>query len=121
MADDPEVRQLTNSQTQAGAAAQLIVNIFLVNAGGSEWVVKPIAFRVESDGPPTDANSADSGARLDIQMEAGKRSNTQGQGLAVTNEVNLLDVIGRAIGAASRDPEVQAALAREEVRERVEG
>jgi len=112
MPEKPKVRQQTNSQTQAGAAAQLIVNIFLVTAGDKTWVVKPIAFHVDDSARPLahGTGGPSDGPTVDLEMEAGERSNAQGQGLTVTNEVNLLDILGRAIGAAAKDKDIQNAL-----------
>ncbi len=112
MPERPKVRQQTNSQTQAGAAAQLIVNIFMVAAGDKTWVVKPIAFHVDNGARPMacGASVPSDEPTVDLQMEAGQKSNAQGQGLAVTNEVSLLDILGRAIGAAAQDKDIRDAL-----------
>ncbi len=112
MPDKPSLRQQSNNQTQAGAAAQLVVNIFLVTADGANWTVKPIAFHTESSvAPPRPGTGGDSPeGGVDIDMEAGRRSNAQGQGLTVVNDVSLLEVLGRALDAAAGDMDIQRAL-----------
>lgn len=116
MPEEPEIRQQTNSQTQAGAAAQLIVNIFMVSTADGTLLVKPIAFHM--DGATNRPLQAPGGPvagpagvpSVDLQMDAKKRSNAQGQGLTVTNEVDYQEVLGRALLAASTDPDIQKAL-----------
>lgn len=108
------LRQQTNSQAQAGAAAQLVVNIFFVTADGTQWTVKPIAFHVDRDavrshGGPWGHGGGDHHP-VDVDVEAERRSNAQGQGLTVVNDVDLLDVLRQAVEAAAADRDVQAAL-----------
>ncbi len=116
MPDTPKLRQLSNSQTQAGAAAQLIVNIFLVSTGDGAWVVKPIAFHTEGAVSLGDRRPGDEErAALGVEAQARLASNAQGQGLTVINDVKMLDVLERAIGLAAEDPEIQQALRAREV------
>ncbi len=112
MSERPKLRQQANNQTQAGAAAQLVVNIFFVSAGADEWVVKPIAFHVDGAVAPLGARMSGSGGEpaVEVEMDAGRKSNAQGQGLTVVNDITLLDILDRAIDAAARDPDIQNAL-----------
>lgn len=108
-----KLRQQSNSQTQAGAAAQLVVNVFFVSASATEWVVKPIAFHVENDraGTPGGISAgATQETGVEVQLEAERASNAQGQGLTVLTNVSLQDVLAEAIGRAANDEDIQAAL-----------
>jgi len=121
MSGRSRVRQQTNSQTQAGAAAQLVVNIFLVSASDGAWVVKPIAFHAEGVtgwpagtglplGPAGADGAEDGKPEVELEMEAGRRSNAQGQGLTVSNQIDFPEVLARAIVAAAGDQDIQQAL-----------
>lgn len=110
---DPRLRQQTNSQAQAGAAAQLVINIFFVTTDGMTWTVKPIAFHVDRDAERVySASTAPQrdGHQVDVDVEAERRSNAQGQGLTVVNDVDFLDVLRQAVEAAAGDRDIQAAL-----------
>jgi len=90
----------------------LIVNIFLVSVDDKQWLVKPIAFHVDGNTAPMGLphGDADDGGRVEVQMDAKKRSNAQGQGLTVLNEFNLTEVLGKAIGVAAKDQDIRKAL-----------
>lgn len=110
----------SNGQAQAGAASQLVVNLFFVTADGAAWTVKPIAFHTEGTvaGPRSAPAPGGSGglvsstneARTQVEVAAQTASNAQGQGLQVANEVNLLDLLDNAISLARNDPDIREAL-----------
>ncbi|MCL5046733.1 MAG: hypothetical protein M1598_08115 [Actinobacteria bacterium] len=105
-------KQQTNSQAQAGAASQLIVNIFFVTTDGQTWTVKPIAFHVDrATAPAANDPATESGAtQVDTEVKAERASNAQGQGLTVLNELDFVDVLSQAIKAAAEDQDIQKAL-----------
>ena len=107
-----KARQQTNSQAQAGAASQLIVNIFFVTVDGQQWTVKPIAFHVDgTTSPSTPGLGAQSEeTQVDTKVTAERASNAQGQGLTVCNDFDLLDVLNKAVQAAAEDKDIQTAL-----------
>lgn len=107
---DPGVRQQTNSQAQAGAAAQVVVNIFLVTTDGTTWTVKPIAFHVDRDAVLRSGVPGEGPAPVDVDVEAGRRSNAQGQGLTVVNDVDFADALRQALDATARDGELRVSL-----------
>lgn len=108
----------SNGQAQAGAASQLVVNLFFVTADGAAWTVKPIAFHSEGTvaGPRSvPGNSAglvssSNETRTQVEVGAQTASNAQGQGMHVANEVNLLDLLDSAITLAQQDPDIRQAL-----------
>lgn len=106
--------QQTNSQAQAGAAAQLVINIFFVTTNGVEWTVKPIAFHVDRSTAPSAREPATHSdqTRVDVDLKAETSSNAQGQGLTVLNDLDFVDVLRQAIDAAARDQDIQQALER---------
>lgn len=109
---ETKLRQQTNSQAQAGAASQVIVNIFFVTTNGLQWTVKPIAFHVDRDrvrrsdeeGVPSESSE------IDLDVKANKTSNAQGQGLHVLNDFAFLDLLQEAVRAAAQDQDIQKAL-----------
>ena len=79
---EASVRQQTNSQAQAGAAAQLIVNIFLVTVDGQHWTVKPIAFHVDrvrqsAAAHPSDAAGGGDRTEVEVAVASRERSSTR--------------------------------------------
>lgn len=112
----PELQ--SNGQAQAGAAAQLVVNLFFVTADGAAWTVKPIAFHTEGKvAGPRYAPNASGGvasttneSHTQVEVAAQTASNAQGQGMHVANEVNLLDMLDNAVTLARNDPDIREAL-----------
>lgn len=108
----------SNGQAQAGAASQLVVNLFFVTADAATWTVKPIAFHTEGTvaGPRSVPNGSGGvvntthETRTQVDVEAQTASNAQGQGMQVANEVNLLDLLDSAVTLAQNDPDIRQAL-----------
>lgn len=108
----------SNGQAQAGAASQLVVNLFFVTADGAAWTVKPIAFHTEGTvaGPRSVPNGSggvvntthETSTQVDVNAKTA--SNAQGQGMQVANEVNLLDLLDNAVSLAQNDPDIRQAL-----------
>lgn len=107
---ETKLRQQTNSQAQAGAASQLVVNIFFVTTNGLQWTVKPIAFHVDQDrAQRCEEPGVSSETDLKLKIEA-NRGTAQGQGNMVLNDFAFLDVLREAIRAAAQDEDIQQAL-----------
>lgn len=127
---DDEIQQQTNSQSQAGAASQVIVNLFFathdLNGSASKWTIKPVVFIKDqqgspsfSSGPPAcgqtdqsvrsnDAAEGETEADIKIKVKGERDSNAQGQGLMVQNLLNLQEIINdacHAVNESSDQPE----------------
>jgi hypothetical protein len=110
MGKDPGSEQQSNSQAQAGAASQLVVNIFFVSANDREWIVKPIGFYYNRSERPLTGGGTEPRPEVDVKLEAERDTNAQGQGLAIVNDLSFLDILSQAIRASSEDPDIRAAL-----------
>ncbi len=128
---DDEIQQQTNSQSQAGAASQVVVNLFFyandLEGSTPKWTVKPIVFVNDRQGGPPALSSlpaaglpvcaakhssaeGETEAGIKVKVKGERDSNDQGQGLMVQNLINLQEILQNALDAGneSTDPDGSA-------------
>lgn len=98
-AKDDGIQQQTNSQSQAGAASQVIINLIFATPDGINWTVKPVVYASDQQGGQPGGNGGID-SDVNVGVKSSRDSNAQGQGLAVSNIVNMREIIDRALGAA---------------------
>ncbi len=101
--------QKTNSQSQAGAASQIVLNLIFMTHDGTNWVVQPVVLAEREAGSqevtPLGSSSASgvvpAGPTTDVGVESQKKSNAQGQGLTVHNVTHIAEELLDAMNLAT--------------------
>lgn len=109
VSEQPRQDQKTNSQAQAGAASQIILNLIFMTHDGTSWVVQPVvmANRDSSSGDTAQPGAlSTSGAESEgpatgVEVESQKKSNAQGQGLTVHNGAHIANELLEAMNVAT--------------------
>lgn len=107
--------QQTNSQSQAGAASQVVINLIFMTHDGTEWTVQPVLTLGDRQaagqgGPPAALKGAPGAAlrgsegmpSLGVEVDPRRGSNAQGQGLTVETLVGFAEAVRRGVGTALR-------------------
>lgn len=103
--------QKTNSQAQAGAASQIILNLIFMTHDGTNWVVQPLMTSQGEGGSESTMPALTSsgggvsaeGPSTGVEVETQKKSNAQGQGLTVHNVAHMAEELARAMNLATEE------------------